>query len=143
MMTNKNFRDKFIARLESFTNGMFEKNRATTRLDQFKEMFQPIQDQFFERFNTFNGMTADKAINGESWNTYGSLQAIREFLNGRSNQIPKIVKYVRNYYGDPADVSTSPKPTNDPSTESTPAPSAAPSQLPTQQADLSLPKHSP
>ncbi len=139
MMTNKNFRDKFIARLESFTNGMFEKNRATTRLDQFKGMYQPILDQFFERFNTFNGMTADKAINGESWNTYGSLQAIREFLNRRSNQIPKIVKYVRNYYGDPVDVSPSPKPstspesTNDPSTVPTPAPSAAPSQVPAQQ----------
>lgn len=40
---------------------------------------------------------------------------------------------VRNYYGDPADVSTSPKPTNDPSTVPTPAPSAAPSQVPAQQ----------
>lgn len=146
MMTNKNFRDKFIARLENFTDGMFEKTRATTMLDQFKGMYQPILDQFFGRFNTFNGMTADKAINGDGGNTYGSLQAIREFLNGRGKQIPKIVKYIRSYYGDPAESpvpSASTEPTNAPSAVPGQDPATAPTQVPAQQTASPAPTQSP
>lgn len=125
MMTNKAFREKFIARLESFSEGMFEYDRADRQTDLFQGTYQPILQQFFDRFPTGDGMTADRAINGEGWNTYGTLRAIRDFLDGRADQIPKIVSYIHRYYGD-AETTPAPVPTDTPVQSQTP--SAEPSQ---------------
>ena len=109
MMTNEAFREKFIARMESFSTGMFAYDRAIENADLFQGVYQPILQQFFERFPTNSGMTADKAINGDGGNTYGTLKAIRNFLNGRDKQVTKISSYIRKQYT--ADSTPSPKPT--------------------------------
>ena len=110
MMTNEAFREKFIARLESFSTGMFEYNRAIERADLFQGVYQPILQQFFDRFPTNSGMTADKAVNGDGGNAYGTLKAIRNFLNGRDKQVTKISSYIRKQYT--ADSTPAPKPTD-------------------------------
>lgn len=110
MMTNEAFREKFIARLESFSTGMFEYNHAIERADLFQGVYQPILQQFFDRFPTNSGMTADKAINGDGGNAYGTLKAIRNFLNGRDKQVTKISSYIRKQYT--ADSTPAPKPTD-------------------------------
>lgn len=137
MMTNEAFREKFIARMESFSTGMFEYNRAIEKADVFQGVYQPILQQFFDRFPTNNGMTADKAVNGDGWNVYGTLKAIRNFLNGRDKQVAKISSYIRKQY--PADSTSSPKPTDtvvpSPSagaTETPVLPTASPSAAPVQ-----------
>lgn len=124
MMTNEAFREKFIARMESFSTGMFEYNRAIEKADVFQGVYQPLLQQFFDRFPTNNGMTADKAINGDGWNVYGTLKAIRNFLNGRDKQVAKISSYIRKQY--PADSTSSPKPTD----TVVPSPSAGGAETP-------------
>ena len=59
MMTNEAFREKFIARLESFSTGMFEYNHAIERADLYQGVYQQIMQQFFDRFTIISWMTAD------------------------------------------------------------------------------------
>lgn len=138
MMTNETFREKFIARMESFSGGMFAYDRAIKNADLFQGVYQPILQQFFDRFPTGSGASADQAINGDGWTNYGSLRAIRDFVNGRDKQVAKISTYIRNQYKS-ADVSPSPVPTDkaDPSASTEPtkipevpenSPSAGPAQ---------------
>ena len=124
MMTNEAFREKFIARMESFSTGMFAYDRAIKNADLFQGVYQPILQQFFDRFPTGSGMTADKAVQGEGWNTYGSLQAIRDFLDGRDKQVMKISSYIRKQYA--AETTSSPMPTD----AAAPSPSAEATQTP-------------
>lgn len=124
LMTNKGFRDKFIERLESFSSGMFGYDRAIGRADLFQGTYQPILQQFFDRFPTNSGMTAEKAIKGNNGDIYGTLQAIRDFLKGRNQQITRISNYIRNYYGDsiPATATPSPEVTQTPEIPATQQP---------------------
>ncbi|MCI7062801.1 MAG: CotH kinase family protein, partial [Lachnospiraceae bacterium] len=112
MMTNRAFRDKFVAKLKSFSSGMFEYDRLMNRADLYKGVYQPILPQFFDRFPT--GATVEDAIYGN----YASWKTIVDFAEKRAEKIPDIVQYVRNYYGDKEE---------EPSQTETPA-SAAPSQ---------------
>lgn len=139
MMTNQAFREKFIARMESFSTGMFAYDRAIKNADLFQGVYQPILQQFFDRFPTGSGMTADKAVQGEGWNTYGTLQAIRDFLDGRDKQVTKISSYIRKQYA--AETTSSPMPTDaaapapDAEATQTPVlPAASPSAAPVQQS---------
>ncbi len=116
MMTNKAFRDKFVAKLESFSSGMFEYDRLMNRADLYKSVYQPILPQFFDRFPT--GATVEDAIYGN----YASWKTIVDFAEKRAEKIPDIVQYVRNYYGDKEE-----EPSAAPSQTETAAP-AAPSQ---------------
>lgn len=118
MMTNEAFREKFIARMESFSGGMLAYDRTIQNADLFQGIYQPILQQFFDRFPTNNGMTADEAMNGNGGNSYGTLKAVREFLKGRDTQVAKISTYIRNRYKS-TDTTPSPAPTD------TAAPSAS------------------
>lgn len=125
-MTNPEFREEFNARLTSFSDTMFEHDRMMERADQFKNIYQPILDQFFNRFPTLWGnkkRTADMAINGNGWDTYGTWANIVAFAEERAGYIPSITSWVDKQY------SPSTPPTQKPTTAptGTPIPTASPS----------------
>lgn len=114
LMTNKEFRDAFNVRLESFSQGMFEQQHALSEAERYGKIYEPILGQFFARFPTKNN-SVDNAINGG----YASLRCITDFLDGRANYIPTMTKWVRKQFGD-----------IDPNATPTPAPTAKPSSVP-------------
>lgn len=127
LMTNKDFRERFIERLESFSDGMFERQRMTDVANQFKDMYQPILQQFFDRFPTeWNGSkkTAAMVINGNGGDTYGTWKNIVTFLKGRANYIPKIAEWIREQYEEiEPTVSPTTEPTITPVVTESPEPS--------------------
>lgn len=116
LMTNKEFRDAFNTRLESFSQGMFEQKHALAEAERYGKIYEPILGQFFDRFPTQNN-SVDNAINGG----YASLRCITDFLDGRASYIPTMTKWVRKQFGDPDPNAT---PTAKPS--STPQPAVTP-----------------
>lgn len=129
-MTNPEFREEFNARLTSFSDTMFEHDRMMERADQFKNTYQPILDQFFNRFPTLWGKkkrTADMAINGNGGDTYGTWANIVAFAEERAGYIPSITYWVDKQYSTPTPPTQ--KPTMTPT--GTPIPTASPSPSPT------------
>lgn len=118
LMTNRGFRDQFEEKLLNLSSTIFEKEKALAQCEMYKNMYVPLLEQFFKRFPTYWGddiKTADMAINGHDGETYGTQSNIVTFLNGRSDYIPKMVEYIKNYYGDNKDdVTPSPAPTPTP-----------------------------
>lgn len=119
-MTNKGFRDAFIQRLEELSTTIFEKENAIAVCNQYRNIYEPILDQFFNRFPV-DGATAESVMDSG----YLSHQTIVNFLNKRADNIYRMVDYVRDYYGDPEpDVTPSPAPTE------SPAPGIVPTDVP-------------
>lgn len=136
-MTNQEFREEFNARLTEFSDTMFEHDRIMERADQFKNIYQPILDQFFNRFPTLWGnkkRNADMAINGNGRDTYGTWANIVAFAEERAGYIPNITSWVTKQYSTstpPTQKPTSaptdtPVPTASPAPTGTPAPTATP-----------------
>ncbi|MDE6853172.1 MAG: CotH kinase family protein, partial [Lachnospiraceae bacterium] len=122
-MTNPEFREAFKTRLSGFSDTMFERTLLLERAEQFKNIYQPILDQFFNRFPTlWNGKkkTADMVINGNGWDTYGTLANIVAFAKKRANSISSITNWIDKQY--PSSATPTPKPTDDP------APTTAPDE---------------
>lgn len=135
LMTNPGFREKFNARLTSFSDTMFERSHILERANQFRDVYQPILDQFFNRFPTlWNGTkkTADMVINGNGSDTYGTWKNIVAFAEKRAGNISKITTYVNNQYPDvPTPPATQePTATPTPPTTATATPPAAPTGTP-------------
>lgn len=126
LMTNRGFRDAFKQRLTELTTTNFELNNALAVCEQYKNIYQPILDQFFQRFPTKWGddiKTAAMAMNGHNGDTYGTQKNIVTFLNGRGSYIPTIVDYITEEYGDDQpEVTPTPEP---------PAPTETPAAAPT------------
>ena len=117
-MTNPEFREAFKARLTGFSDTMFERSLLLKRAEQFRNTYQPILDQFFNRFPTlWNGekKTAEMAMNGNGWDTYGTLANIIAFAETRANNIGTITKWIDRKY---------------PAATSTPVPTQVPTQAP-------------
>lgn len=100
-MTNPEFREAFKTRLTGFSDTMFERTRILERADQFKNVYQPILDQFFNRFPTLwnnKKKTADMAINGNGGDTYGTWANIVAFAQKRGNNIKSMIKWIDKQY---------------------------------------------
>ncbi len=87
LMTNEDFREDFYVRLLGLSEGMFEKKAALARLQEFESIYEPLYDQFFERYPG-TGNSKD-AINGG----YATAKCIRDFLEKRSENIQKMIDY--------------------------------------------------
>lgn len=132
LMTNEGFREAFKARLKGFSDTMFEREHALEVANKFRDMYQPILDQFFKRFPTmWNGeqKTADMVINGNGWDTYGTWINIVSFLQERADYIDTITNWIDKRYP------SGPAPTV--------APSATPGSTPTPSGPKATEKPSP
>ncbi len=137
LMTNPGFREEYKTRLSSFSDTMFERTRILERADQFKNVYQPILDQFFNRFPTMWGgkkRTAEMVINGNGGDTYGTWANIVAFARKRADYINTITKWIDKRYPSvatptpPAPAPTQGSgqtPTSEPSATAAPKPTAA------------------
>ena len=87
LMTNDKFADDFCARLSGLSEGCFEKQRALDKLQEFEDIYGPLYEQFFERYEGTG--TADDAINGG----YATAKCIRDFLEKRESNIDRMIKF--------------------------------------------------
>lgn len=87
-MTNQGFRREFNRTLLGLSEGVFEKNKALERLEEFEAIYGPLFEQFFERYSE-TGST-ENALEGG----YASAKCIRDFLKEREKYIQKMVDYV-------------------------------------------------
>ncbi|MBQ7757416.1 MAG: CotH kinase family protein [Oscillospiraceae bacterium] len=87
-MTNETFRNEFKAELEALPDGIMEKENALAKLQEFEDIYSPLYDQFFDRYEGTG--SADDAVNGG----YATVRCIRDFLQKRENNISRMVKYV-------------------------------------------------
>ena len=126
LMTNKGFRDAYIQRLEELSTTIFEKENAIAVCNQYRNIYEPILDQFFNRFPV-GGATAKSVMDS----SYLSHKTIVDFLNKRADNIYRMVDYVRDYYGDPdPDATPSPAPTESPAPGNVPTQNPAPVPTP-------------
>ncbi len=93
LMTNDGFRLEFYDRLSGLSSGIFEKQRALDKLQEFQDIYAPLYDQFFERYPE-TGDT-DNAVNGG----YASIRCISDFVSRRENAIEKMIKFCDKVLG--------------------------------------------
>lgn len=92
LMTNPDFRADFNKKLLSLTSNEFEKTKALERLEMFKNSYEPLFDQFFQRYpGTGN---TNSAINGG----YATYACIKSFLSKRESYIEKMITYSDTYH---------------------------------------------
>ena len=87
LMTNDNFEQRFYERLSGLSEGYFEKQLALERLQEFEDVYGPLYEQFFARYEGTG--TADEAINGG----YATPKCIRDFLEEREDNIDIMIKF--------------------------------------------------
>ncbi len=87
-MTNQGFRQEFNETLLGLSEGVFEKEAALARLEEYEAIYGPLFEQFFERYPK-TGSTGNALEGG-----YASSKCIRDFLKKRENYIQQMVDYI-------------------------------------------------
>lgn len=87
-MTNQGFRQEFNKTLLGLSEGVFKKDIALARLDEFEAVYGPLFEQFFERYPKTG--SKENALEGG----YASSKCIRDFLKEREKHIQTMVDYV-------------------------------------------------
>lgn len=93
LMTNDGFKEDFCNTLTGLSDGYLEKSRAKAQLKLFEDMYSPLFDQFFARYEG-TGTTED-ALNG----SYGSVKCIDDFLSSRYKYIKAQINYCDKILG--------------------------------------------
>lgn len=88
LMTNENFRNDFNEKLLEMSDGIYSTNKAIEKLDEYTDVYEPLMDQFFDRYS--GAGTADEAINGG----YASAKCVKDFIQKRGNNIQNIVDWI-------------------------------------------------
>ena len=92
LMTNPEFRNAFEAELLNLSQTNFEKTAAQTALGNFRNIYSPLYNQFFDRYP--GSGSSNDAINGG----YASYKCINDFLNHRAENIQTMIDYVEKHY---------------------------------------------
>ena len=92
LMSNQKFRTSYIARLTELSMVYFAYDTAIERLDQFKNTYTPLYDQFFTRYQE-TGSAANSNYGG-----YASYSCISDFLSGRAAYLPQIISHITSFY---------------------------------------------
>lgn len=87
LMTNEGFREGFYTRLKTLSHGNFGEQVLQTRLQEFKSIYTPLYNQFFQRYPG-SGSAANAANGG-----YASIKCIRDFIGLRKDHIQQMIDY--------------------------------------------------
>lgn len=98
LMTNENFREDFINRLNQLTEENFESEAATQACTGFKEIYEPLLPQFFARYR--GAEQAESSVNNAMDGGYASYACIVDFLKERKNHIQMMVDWVEDYFAE-------------------------------------------
>ena len=91
LMSNADFRSRFCDRLSELSDTTFEQQQALAVLTDYKNIYRPLLDQFFERYPG-SGSTSNAMTGG-----YASAKCISDFLQKRAATIPTIVNYIETH----------------------------------------------
>jgi hypothetical protein len=92
LMSNEDFRSQFAASLQKLSRENFNYTAASAALDVFKDTYNPLYDQFFERYP--GSGSARNSIDGG----YASYKCIMDFLRLRADHIQPMLDYVDSFY---------------------------------------------
>lgn len=92
LMTNETFREDYNTKLLEMSDGIYEKEKAIDKLNHYIDVYEPLFDQFFERYNG-TGST-EEAVNGE----YASAKCINDFIEKRTDNIDNIVDWINDQF---------------------------------------------
>ncbi len=92
LMTNEGFRADFYEKLRSLGENEFDRETALAKLEEFENIYGPLFDQFFERY------PGTGSYHGAIESGYGSSENIRIFLNGRHENIEKMIDWAEKQY---------------------------------------------
>lgn len=94
LMSNRNFRDQYLEKLNTLSEEEFAYDSAYAKLLEFRDSYTPLYEQFFHRYNDLG--SAEDCNEGY----YSSVRCIGDYLKSRPKYIPKMVEWVRKFYGD-------------------------------------------
>ncbi len=94
LMTNEGWRNDFKERILSLGETYFEYDTAMERLNEFKDIYTPLYDQFFARHNYIG--SADNS----NYGGYASYKCIADFLEKRAENIQPMLDYVDWYFAE-------------------------------------------
>lgn len=92
LMTNEGWRNAFYDRLLSLSDTCFRQDVAMERLDQLKDTYTPLYDQFFDRF------PGTGSAQNSNYGGYASYQCIADFLALRPKYIQDMIDWAEEYF---------------------------------------------
>lgn len=98
LMTNEGFRQDFLATLQGLSETNFEKDAAIERCTWFKDVYEPLFEQFFARYH--GTAKAEGSVKNAVDGGYASYACIIGFLEERENNIQTMVDWVNDYYAE-------------------------------------------
>ncbi|MCR5203344.1 MAG: CotH kinase family protein [Lachnospiraceae bacterium] len=87
LMTNEEFRNKYIERLDKLTEENFETKQAIEKLDTINDTYSPLMEQFFDRY----GVGSMGAVE-DSYNN------LKEFMEERPKHIKQMKDWIKKQY---------------------------------------------
>lgn len=87
LMTNESWRNEYYETLKALSKDTFEYSRAMDKLDEFKDSYTPLYDQFFVRYE------GTGSADNSNYGGYASYQCIADFLAIRKDNIQKIIDW--------------------------------------------------
>lgn len=94
LMTNESWRESFKARILSLSDTYFEYDAAMERLNEFKNIYTPLYDQFFARYSHIG------SAHISNFGGYASCQCIADFLANRADNIQPMIDYIDWYFSE-------------------------------------------
>ena len=89
LMTNENFKNEFITRLQDLGKENFASSNLNAVLTEYVNDYSPFYEQFFARYPGTGSY--DNTMNGG----YASVKCLREFINGRAGAIKSITDWIK------------------------------------------------
>lgn len=93
LMTNESFRKEFSERLQELSNKNFQKDTAIAACKEYQSIYEPLYDQFFQRFGVGS---KKKAVEGG----YASFACIHDFLENRAENIPTMLEWMEEQFSE-------------------------------------------
>ena len=93
LMTNDIWRNEYYEKLKGLGEGTLEYSRAKARLDEFKDSYTPLYDQFFKRYE------GTGSADNSNYGGYASYQCIADFIELRAKNIQKIIDWCEKTIG--------------------------------------------
>lgn len=96
LMTNEDFRNDFLETLQGLSKNNFEKKSAIDACTKFKNIYEPLYEQFFTRY--YGKDKAESSISNAVDGGYASYACIVDFLEEREKHIQTMVDWVNDFY---------------------------------------------
>lgn len=124
LMSNEGFRESYIEELTGLQDTVFARDIAVAKLDQFRDVYNPLFEQFYKRYSWSNDYTGG----------YAGYQSLKDFVTNRSKGIPNNVNFIHEHYkrysGSQPQTSPAPDPSADPGISPAPGDPGSPSPGP-------------